>query len=81
MNLSPINPSDEFLRHAADCQQMAKFTRDPASKATWRRMAERWLHCAKCFRPSARWPSKGPRNRTGAAAPTRSENETRHDKS
>ena len=39
MNLSPINPSDEFLRHAADCQQMAKFTRDPASKATWRRMA------------------------------------------
>jgi len=44
MNLSPINPSDEFLRHAADCQQMAKFTRDPASKATWRRMAERWLH-------------------------------------
>ena len=49
MNLSPINPSDEFLRHAADCQQMAKFTRDPASKATWRRMAERWLHCAEVF--------------------------------
>ena len=27
-----MNPADEFLRHAADCQQMAKFTRDPASK-------------------------------------------------
>ena len=49
MNLAPINPSDEFLRHAEDCQQMAKFTRDPASKATWRRMAERWLHCAEVF--------------------------------
>ena len=49
MNLSPINPSDEFLRHAADCQKMAKFTRDPASRATWRRMAERWLHCAEVF--------------------------------
>lgn len=49
MHPSPINPSEEFLRHAADCQQMAKFTRDPASKATWRRMAERWLHCAEVF--------------------------------
>ena len=46
MHLSSINPSDEFLRHAADCQQMARFTRDPASKATWSRMAERWRHCA-----------------------------------
>ena len=49
MHASPINPSEEFLRHAADCQQMAKFTRDPASKATWSRMAERWLHCAEVF--------------------------------
>ena len=40
-----MNPADEFLRHAADCQQMAKFTRDPASRATWQRMAERWRHC------------------------------------
>jgi len=29
---------------------MAKFTRDPASKATWSRMAERWLQCAERFR-------------------------------
>jgi hypothetical protein len=28
---------------------MAKFTRDPASKATWNRMAERWQHCAEVF--------------------------------
>jgi len=45
-----MNPSEEFLRHAADCQQMAKFTRDPASKATWSRMAERWLDCAERFK-------------------------------
>jgi hypothetical protein len=35
--------------HAADCQRMAKFTRDPASKATWNRMAERWQRCAETF--------------------------------
>jgi hypothetical protein len=48
-----MNPSEEFLRHAADCQQMAKFTRDPASKATWSRMAERWRHCAEVFQTSS----------------------------
>jgi len=45
-----MNPSEEFLRHAADCQRMAKFTRDPASKQTWSRMAERWVHCAEVFK-------------------------------
>jgi len=45
-----MNPADEFLRHAADCQQMAKVTRDPASRATWQRMAERWRHCAEVFK-------------------------------
>jgi hypothetical protein len=44
-----MNPSEEFLRHAAECKQMAKFTRDPASAATWSRMAERWVHCAEVF--------------------------------
>jgi|RhiMethySRZTD1v2_1073278.scaffolds.fasta_scaffold83752_5 hypothetical protein len=38
---------EEFLRHAADCLQMAKSTRDPASKASWSHMAERWQQCAK----------------------------------
>jgi hypothetical protein len=40
-------PPEEFLKYAADCKQMAKFTRDPVSKATWSRMAERWLLCAE----------------------------------
>jgi hypothetical protein len=55
-----MNPSEEFRRHAIECQQMAKFTRDPASKATWSRMAERWLHCAEVFQrqSSAAQPSK-----------------------
>jgi hypothetical protein len=73
MHLSHINPSDEFLRHAADCQQMAKFTRDPASKATWNRMAERWLHCAEVFQsqsqaahPSKRQPAQSHRRSQAA---------------
>ena len=43
--------TDEFLRHAADCEQMAKFTRDPASKVTWTRMAERFQQCAEIYKP------------------------------
>jgi hypothetical protein len=44
-----MNPPDEFLKHAAECEQMAKFVRDPASKATWSRMADRWRRCAEKF--------------------------------
>jgi hypothetical protein len=29
---------------------MAKFTRDPTSKQTWSRMAERWIRCAEVFK-------------------------------
>jgi hypothetical protein len=47
-----MNPPDEFLKHAADCQQMAKLTRDPQSRATWNRMAERWMDCAERFKRS-----------------------------
>ena len=45
--MTAMNPPDEFLKRAAECQQMAKVTRDPASKAAWNRMAERWLRCAE----------------------------------
>jgi hypothetical protein len=44
-----MHPTDEFLRHAAECEQMAKFTRDPESMATWSRMAGRWRRCAEKF--------------------------------
>jgi hypothetical protein len=47
-----MNPSEEFLKHAADCERMAKFTRDRESKATWNRMAQRWMECAERFKRS-----------------------------
>jgi hypothetical protein len=56
-----MNPSEEFLKHAADCQRMAKFTRDPESKATWNRMAERWLECAERFKRSQASARPAPR--------------------
>ncbi len=37
----------EFRKHAADCEKMAKVSNDPETKAAWKRMAERWLLCAK----------------------------------
>ena len=47
--MTPMNPPEEFLKHAAECELMAKFTRDPKNKAAWSRMAERWLRCAELF--------------------------------
>jgi hypothetical protein len=37
----------EFRKHAADCEKTAKVSKDPETKATWNRMRERWLLCAK----------------------------------
>jgi hypothetical protein len=44
-----INPADEFRRHAAECQRMAKLTRDRESRETWNRLAERWTQVAERF--------------------------------
>jgi hypothetical protein len=44
-----MHPPDEFRKHAADCMEMAKFSRDPEDKAMWKRMAERWLRCAERY--------------------------------
>src|SRR5262249_23025055 len=38
---------EHFLRHAAECESMAQFSRDPQSKAVWRGMAERWSRGAE----------------------------------
>jgi hypothetical protein len=38
-----MHPPEEFLRYAAECKLTAKLARDPASKAAWSQMAERWL--------------------------------------
>jgi hypothetical protein len=48
-------PSEEFLRHAAECRRMAKSIYDPGDRALWVRMAERWNRCAElasCHDPS-----------------------------
>jgi len=45
--LNPMHPPEEFLKHAAECKLTAKLARDPASKAAWSQMAERWLQCAE----------------------------------
>lgn len=42
-----MNPSEKFLRFAAECQHMARFSRSPENKTTWSSMAERWMRCAE----------------------------------
>jgi hypothetical protein len=42
-----MNASDRFLKFAAECEVMAKFTPSPENKVVWHRMAERWIRCAE----------------------------------
>jgi len=35
-----------FRKYAADCETMAQVSKDPETKAVWKRMAERWFLCA-----------------------------------
>jgi hypothetical protein len=44
-----MEPSEKFLRFAAECELMAKFTHSRENKAVWTRMAERWLRCAQLY--------------------------------
>lgn len=39
--------SDRFVRFAAECEVMAKFTSSPENRVVWNRIAERWLRCAE----------------------------------
>jgi hypothetical protein len=43
-------PSEVFIQHAAECEFMAEFSRDPGNKEIWRRMAKRWIRCAALAR-------------------------------
>ena len=66
-------PPDEFLKHAAECERMAKFALSPTSKVTWSQMAERWLQCAETATrqdPSTRYsaPARQSRRRSPASA-------------
>jgi hypothetical protein len=56
--------SDRFMRFAAECEVMAKVTHSRESKATWNRIAERWVRCAELMDrhdAQARVPKKGSR--------------------
>ena len=44
-----MHPPEEFLKHAAECKLMARFAHKREDKATWRRMAERWVRCAELY--------------------------------
>ena len=42
--------SELFMRHAAECKQMANASRDAETRKVWSRMAERWIRCAELAR-------------------------------
>ena len=44
-----MNLSEEFKKFAAECERMAKLTRNRENKNAWRRISERWLENAKSF--------------------------------
>lgn len=41
-----MQTTNQFLKFAAECELMAKGTRNPQEKAVWRGLAQRWLRCA-----------------------------------
>jgi hypothetical protein len=64
------DPAEKFLRFAAECELMAKFTRSRENRTVWTRMAERWLHCAQLYdRRSAVAHSAARRHRAPAHSP------------
>jgi hypothetical protein len=42
-----MDTSERFLRFAAECELMAKGTRDRENKTVWRSIAQRWIRCAE----------------------------------
>ena len=56
----PLYPSEEFLKHAAECKLMAKFAHGSEDKAAWTRMAERWQRCTELFESQALTASHHP---------------------
>jgi hypothetical protein len=42
-----MDTTDQFLRFAAECEVMAKFTRSAENRAVWTGLAQRWMRCAE----------------------------------
>jgi len=38
-----MSKNDEYRANAAECERMARFTRNESEKRTWQDMAESWL--------------------------------------
>jgi hypothetical protein len=66
-----MHAPDILLNRAAECERMAEFAGDPGSKATWRRMAERWHRCAAAATTSANSAEIRHDNRHRKPAPDR----------
>jgi hypothetical protein len=52
-----MNPSEKFLRFAAECEAMVKLARTRQSKDAWRGLAARWVRYAELIErrsPTAR---------------------------
>jgi hypothetical protein len=47
-----MNKNDEYRANAAECERMARFTRNESEKRTWLDMAESWLRLIQPARPS-----------------------------
>jgi hypothetical protein len=39
--------SEAFRKHAEECRQMARVAPNADARATWQRLADRWLRCAE----------------------------------
>jgi hypothetical protein len=64
------DPAEKFLRFAAECELMAKFTRSRENRTVWTRMAERWLQCAQLYdRRNAMAHAAARRHRAPAHSP------------
>jgi len=44
-----MDPSERFVRFAAECERMSKFSNTPENRTVWTRMAERWRRCAELY--------------------------------
>jgi hypothetical protein len=42
-----VSKNDEYRANAAECERMARFTRNESEKRTWLDMAESWLRKIK----------------------------------
>ena len=46
MREHPMDPAEEFRKHADECRRMARTTVNLQDRTSWNRLAERWLQCA-----------------------------------